>query len=86
MDQILPRILIFKCVLGTFTEQIETTFAYITHTIYAHQKYTRLLISDLFMRRKSDSKGGTIELEYPSTESSDDLDFNGDVGYYDGSW
>ena len=71
---------------GTFTEQIETTFAYITHRIYVHQKYTRLLISDLFMQAKSEIVGGgVISLDYPTTEDTTDINFQEAV-QYNGNW
>lgn len=63
-------------VSGTFTEKVESEFAYITHTMYPHQKYTNVFVSDIYMKRKTNIPGGgVINIEYPATLESEDIDF-----------
>ena len=62
---------------GTFSEEIESEFAYITHTMYAHQKYTNVFVSDLYIKRKRDIPGGgVITLKYPAILESEDITFD----------
>ena len=66
--------------LATFTEEIETPFAYITHKTYVHMKYTRLLVTQIRAEHKSGTDmGARVALEYaPHEEGTEDVD----VTYY----
>ena len=63
--------------LGTFTETINSDFADITHTMYVHQKYNTLFISNIYLKRKPDIPGGgSISVVYdPAGLDSPDIDF-----------
>lgn len=37
---------------GVFTENIDCPFAYIEHRTYVHQRYIRLLVTDIYAKRK----------------------------------
>ena len=65
--------------VGVFMEEIECEFAWIQHRIYAHQKYIRLLVNDIYAWRKENTQGGVLYLDYFSKFSGDpespDIDF-----------
>lgn len=69
---------------GFFMETIDCEFAYIEHRMYTHQKYIRLFVSDIYARRKPESKsGGVIQLRYDRRFNvSDDIQFDQPREYY----
>ena len=64
-------------------ETIDCDFAYIEHKLYVHQKYVRLLVSDIYAMRK-DRSSGVIHFRYPKI-LTDDIRFNQAHRYY-GNW
>ena len=73
--------------IGTFSEIIETEFAWITHRMYPHQHFTALFVSDITLEAKSDfSASGTIFVDYPATiDQSPDLELS-EPEIYEGNW
>lgn len=66
-------------------ETIDCEFAYIEHRMYTHQKYIRLFVSDVYARRKPESKsGGVIQIHYVRVplNDSDDIKFDQPREYY----
>ncbi len=64
-------------------EYIDCDFAYVYHKIYVHQKYIRVLVSDIYWKRKSGSLGGgKLVLDYPEFSASPDIDFGEAQHYY----
>ena len=60
-------------------ETIEAEIGDITHKIYVHKKYIRLLVSDVYCKKKY---GGVFNLDYPSINDTDDIKFEQPRPYF----
>ena len=65
-----------QLISATFTEEIETPFAFITHKTYAHMKYSRLLVTQIrAVHKRGTDFGARLLLKYADfREGTEDLD------------
>lgn len=64
---------------GVYTEEIDSDYLFIQHRMYAHQKYTRLIVSDVFAKAKRNQAtiGGTFYLRHYVNSTPRLADFYG---------
>lgn len=71
-------------VIGYFMETIDCDFAYIEHKIYIHKWFIRVLVSDVYWRRKTGDQGrggGKLILDYPDFNETEDIVFGKALPY-----
>ena len=69
-------------IVGVFLEHIDCGFAHIYHRTYVHQKYVRLLVTDIYAHRKDTNFEGIIYLKYANLTSTKDIVWGQEQNYY----